>query len=288
MTSESHAAQSAPEASGDDEHRITKAVLNRMFLRSLTLEASFNYERQQGLGFAFIMAPAIRRLYRTREERAAALTRHLAFFNITPYVNQAVVGATAAMEAERKSNPSITETSVESVKVALMGPLAGIGDSLYWGTLRLIITGIAVALALGGNFVGPILFVLGFNIPVLLLSYFYLRGSFSLGTKFLSRISAEMMERITSAATMVGLLVIGGLTASLISISTPLAFPVGDGESNIQTDVLDGILPGMLPLATFWLFYWLLGKKWKPWHLLLLSLALGFIGAFTGILGVGE
>ena len=270
------------------EHTITRSVLNRMFLRSLTLEASFNYERQQGLGFAFIMAPAIRQLYRSQEERAAALQRHLAFFNITPYVNQAVVGATTAMEKERRNNPAITDTSIESVKVALMGPLAGIGDSLYWGTLRLIVTGIAVSLALAGNFLGPIIFILGYNIPVLGLSYFYLRGSFSLGAKFLGSISADLMERITSAATMVGLLVIGGLTASLVNVYTPLSFAVGEGESNLQTDVLDGILPGMLPLATFWLYYWLLGKRWKPWHLLLLSLALGFIGAYTGILGVSE
>lgn len=285
MTSEHPTAAPVPEA---DENPITRKILNRMFLRSLTLEASFNYERQQGLGFAFIMAPVIRQLYKTQEARAAALKRHLVFFNITPYVNQAVVGATAAMETERRGNPAITDESIENVKVALMGPLAGIGDSLYWGTLRLIITGIAVSLALVGNFFGPILFVLGYNIPVLLLSYFYLRGSFRLGTRFLSMVSAELMERITSAASMVGLLVVGGLTASLVQVMTPLSFAVGEGESNLQTDVLDSILPGMLPLATFWLFYWLLGKRWKPWHLLLLSLALGLIGAYTGILGVSE
>src|SRR5699024_4854834 len=139
---------------------IDGRTLTGMFFRSLSLEASFNYERQQSLGFAFTMAPVLRKLYSKREDQAAALKRHLEFFNTTPYIAGAVVGAPAAVEEQYASEPAIGSESVNRIKAALMGPLAGIGDSLYWGTFRLICTGIGTSLAMSGNILGPILFLL--------------------------------------------------------------------------------------------------------------------------------
>ncbi|WP_083709832.1 PTS system mannose/fructose/sorbose family transporter subunit IID [Leifsonia sp. ALI-44-B] len=268
---------------------ISTAVLNRMYVRALSVEASFNYERQQGLGFAYSMIPAVKALYAKEAEQAAALKKHLEFFNTTPYVATAIVGVSTAVEEQLSRDRTLDPATANSVKAALMGPLAGIGDSLYWGTIRLLVTGIGVSLAMAGNILGPIIFFLGFNIPVQVLSYLYLRSGYRFGTKLLARISgSDGMASLTYGAGIVGLMVIGGLTASLVSIHVPIEFEVGEGTSSIQTDVLDGIMPGILALGAFWLIYWLLGKGWKTTWLLLAIFGVGLVGAFTGVLGVAS
>ncbi|GAB3298005.1 PTS system mannose/fructose/sorbose family transporter subunit IID [Pseudoclavibacter terrae] len=281
-----HLDEVSPEAPTTQTGRITTAVLNRMYVRALSIEASFNYERQQGLGFAYSMIPAVRALYEKESDQAAALKKHLEFFNTTPYVAGAIVGVSTAVEEQLSQDPSLAPSTANSVKAALMGPLAGIGDSLYWGTIRLLVTGIGVSLAMAGNILGPIIFLLGFNLPVQLLSYLYLRSGYRFGTKLLQRISgSDAMSSLTYGAGIVGLMVIGGLTASMVSVYVPLQFEVGEGVSSIQTDVLDGIMPGILGLGAFWLVYWLLGKGWKTTWVLLAIFAVGLLGALTGVLG---
>ena len=285
MTSE--ATLTAPHHVDGTQSKITSAVLNRMYLRGLSIEASFNYERQQGLGFAYTMIPAVRALYAKEADQAAALKKHLEFFNTTPYVASAIVGVSTAVEEQLSTDPTLDPATANSVKAALMGPLAGIGDSLYWGTIRLLVTGIGVSLAMAGNILGPIIFLLGFNLPVQFLSYLYLRSGYKYGTKLMGRISgSDAMASLTYGAGIVGLMVIGGLTASMVSVYVPAEFAVGEGVSSIQTNVLDGIMPGILGLGAFWLVYWLLGKGWKTTWVLLAIFGVGLLGALTGVLGV--
>lgn len=281
MTSE--ATSPSTPARGSLSHR----VLTRMYLRSLSLEASFNYERQQALGFAFTMIPALRELYSSDREQAQALRKHLEFFNTTPYVASSIIGVTTAVEEHATNDPTLDPSTANSVKAALMGPFAGIGDSLYWGTIRLLVTGIGVSLAMAGNILGPILFLVAYNVPVQLLSYLYLRWGYGFGTNLLARISqSDAMEQLKYGAGIVGLMVVGGLTASMVNVHVPLEFEVGEGTSSIQTEVLDGIMPGILSLGAFWFVYWLLGRGWKTTWVLLLIFAIGLAGAFTGILGI--
>lgn len=278
--------QSSPPTEAQPQHLLDNDILNRMFLRSLSLEASYNYERQQALGFAFMMIPALQRLYSTPEARAVALKRHLEFFNTTPYVSQAIGGVAAATEEQLSLNSSSDPTTVASIKAALMGPLAGIGDSLYWGTIRLIFTGIGTSLAMSGSVFGPILFFLGFNVPVQTLSWIYMRQSYKLGTSFLSKISSgDGMRQLTYAAGILGLLVIGAMTASMVKIYLPISFKVGNGITEVQK-ILDDVMPGILALGAFWVIYWLLGRGWKATSILVFIFILGIVGTFLGILGL--
>ncbi len=122
---------------------IGKKELRSIFLRSLSLEYSWNYERQQNMGYCFAMLPAIKKIYQKKEDQIAAAKRHMEFFNTTPYISTAVFGISTAMEESNARNEDFDTSSINNVKVALMGPLAGIGDSMFWGTLRVIATGIA-------------------------------------------------------------------------------------------------------------------------------------------------
>lgn len=285
-----HIDPTAPRLDTTAEHSptpaITNAVLDRMFLRSLSLEVSYNYERQQALGFAFTMIPALKALYKTDTERAEALQRHLEFFNTTPYVSQLIVGVAAATEEQQSRNPSIDKSTVNSIKASLMGPFAGIGDSLYWGTIRLLVTGIGTSLALQGNILGPILFFFGFNIPVQFLSWLYLRQGYRQGSALVSRIaSSGGMEKLTYGAGILGLMVIGGMSAKMVKIYTPISYGTGDKATSLQA-ILDAILPAGLALGAFWIIYWLLGKGWRTTHVLLLIFGFGMVTGLLGILGL--
>ena len=137
-------------------NKITKRDLKSVFFRSLTMEYSWNYERQQHMGYCFSMLPIIRRVYKNKDDQVAAAKRHMEFFNTTPYVSTLILGISAAMEEANANEEDFDESSINSVKAALMSPLAGIGDSLFWGTLRVIATGLGVSLAMQGNILGPL------------------------------------------------------------------------------------------------------------------------------------
>lgn len=169
-------------------NKITKRDLKSVFFRSLTMEYSWNYERQQHMGYCFSMLPIIRRVYKNKDDQAAAAKRHMEFFNTTPYVSTLILGISAAMEEANANEEDFDESSINSVKAALMSPLAGIGDSLFWGTLRVIATGLGVSLAMQGNILGPLLFLVVFNVPHYLIRWFCLKWGYGFGTSFLSKI----------------------------------------------------------------------------------------------------
>ena len=145
---------------GEDTTKITKKDLMKVFWRSIPFEISWTYVRQMHSGFAYAMGPILEKLYKTKEERADALKRHMEFFNITPYFATLVLGIVTAMEEKRANNPDFDSASINNVKASLMGPLSGIGDSIFLGTLRIITAGIGVSLAMNGSPLGAILFLL--------------------------------------------------------------------------------------------------------------------------------
>ena len=118
------------------EKKLTKGDRFNMFMRTNLQQASFNYERMHALGMCFDMVPAIKRLYDTKEEQVAALKRHLTFFNVTPAAVGPVLGVTAAMEEAKANGADIDEGTIGSIKIGLMGPFCGVGDPIFWGTLR--------------------------------------------------------------------------------------------------------------------------------------------------------
>ncbi|MBO1265406.1 PTS system mannose/fructose/sorbose family transporter subunit IID [Proteiniclasticum sp. SCR006] len=261
-----------------------KKMLRELFLSSFVLEASYNYERQQSLGFAVGMWPAIKRFYKTKEKQAEALQRHLAIFNITPHLAPTVTGVATAMEAKASQDEEFDASSINSIKVGLMGPLSGIGDSIFWGTLRVITVGIGVSLAKDGNILGPILFLLLFNVPHLLVRYFGLIFGYRFGTNLISSASESgIITKMSKAATIVGLTVIGAMSASMVKMKTALAGNIGGVEFEMQS-YLDQIFPLLLPLLYTLFMFWMLKKNQKPTTLLLTSIAIGIIGVLLQIL----
>ena len=151
---------------------ITKKDLRKVFWKSLPFEISWNYVRQDHLGFAYSMTPIIEKLYKNEEDRAEALERHIEFFNITVYFSTLVLGIITAMEEKRAENPDFDTQSISNIKASLMGPLSGIGDSIFLGTLRIIAAGIGASICMSGNPIGAVVFLLLYNVPAFLVRYF--------------------------------------------------------------------------------------------------------------------
>ena len=170
------------------------------------------------------------------------------------------------------------------MKTALMGPLAGIGDSFFWGTFRIIGAGIGASLAAQGSILGAILFLLIYNVPHLFVRYNGLKLGYKGGVNFLAGMSeGGVIAALTEVAKVLGLIVVGSMCASMVSLATPLVLTIGGAEVVLQ-DIFDGIITGFLPLCLTFVVYKLLQKGMKTTTVLWGMIAFGIVGSVLGIL----
>ncbi|WP_343771091.1 mannose/fructose/sorbose PTS transporter subunit IID [Oceanobacillus oncorhynchi] len=273
-----------------DTKKLTKRDLINIFVRSNFQQASFNYERIHGLAFGFDMIPVIKRIYDTEEEQRAALQRHLVFFNVTPAMAGPVIGVTAALEEARSEGKDIDEGTINSMKVGLMGPLAGVGDPIVWGTLRPITAALGASLALAGNVLGPILFFLSFNAVRLGMKWFGLVYGYKKGLDIVKDLAGNMLQKLTEGATILGLFIMGVLVSEWTTINVPLVVSETvnqEGETSVTTvqSILDQLMPGILGLLLTLLMMKLLKKKINPIWLIFGLFGVGILGYWLGILG---
>lgn len=273
----------------NNEKKLTKMDRVNMFMRSNLQQASFNYERIHGLGFCFDMIPAIKRLYATKEERIKALKSHLVFFNVTPGLVGPILGITAAMEETKANGADIEESSINSLKVGLMGPLAGVGDPIMWGTLRPIMAALGASMALSGSILGPLIFFIGFNAVRLALLWFGLEYGYIKGLDVVKDLAGNTLQKMTEGASILGLFVMGALVSKWTKINVPLVVSktIGsDGKQIITTvqTILDQLLPGLLALILTLVICKLLKKKISPIALIFILFAVGIVGYWLGIL----
>ncbi len=281
MTTKMISEETLPET--QDENAINARDLRRVFWRSFQMEFSWNYERQMNLAFVYALIPVLKKLYPQKAALAAALKRHLVFFNTTPHIVTLLLGITTAMEEKNSQQQEMDGTAIDNVKASLMGPLAGLGDSFFWGTLRLIATGIGTSLALQGNILGPILFLLVFNVPHILVRWLFTRWGYVLGTGVLHRVQKSgMMESLTYGASIIGLMVVGAMAASMINVTIPISFGAGEAKTEVQ-GIIDNIMPCLLPLVSFGIVYWLLGRKVKPLTIIGGMALVGILGSWIGL-----
>lgn len=265
---------------------ITRKDIMKMFWRSFTIQFSWHYERQMHMGFEYMMLPTIKKLYKDDPERLKdAMQRHMEFFNTNMYISTFIGGITMAMEEMNAKDKDFDTSSISAVKVALMGPLAGIGDSLFLGTLRILAVGIGTSIAMQGSILGAILFLLVFNVPAMLVRYIGAFKGYEIGANYLNKIQESgLMEKFMYASSIIGVMVIGGMTNELVVVSTPLTIGTGEGAVAIQ-GVLDSLMPGMLSLAALGVYYKLLNKKVNVIVILLGTVVFGILCSWLGILG---
>ncbi|WP_412988754.1 PTS system mannose/fructose/sorbose family transporter subunit IID [Pediococcus siamensis] len=301
----------------DKQLKLTKRDRISVWWRSTFIQGSWNYERMQNGGWEFSLIPAIKRLYKTKEERAAALKRHLVFFNTHPYLASPIIGVTLALEEDRANGAPIDDVTIQNVKVGMMGPLAGIGDPVFWYTVKPIIGAVAASLAMGGNIMGPILYFVAWNAIRMGFMWYTQEFGYKAGSAITNDLSGGLLQNVTKVASIVGMFIIGALVNRWVVVKfTPVvstvkqskgayidwnSLPSGaagikealiqqaDGRSltidKVTTlqDNLDLLIPGLAAVLLTFLCMWLLKKKVSP---LVVILGLFVVGVVFHVIGL--
>lgn len=268
-------------------HKLTKAdlIASSLNLGSLGMEFSWTYYKQMNLAFALMVNKLLEKIYAGNPEGyKAALVRHMAFFNITVQFAPFVGGIAMSME-ERVARGEMEPDAINEVKSALMGPLSGVGDSIFLATLRVVAAGVAISLAQQGNALAPLVYLLIYNIPAFLTRIYGVQLGYNLGVNFLEQAQKSgLMDKIMFAAGIVGAMVIGSMTKDMFWASVIL--PIGTGESaKTLQEILDGVMPGIVGMGFMGLYYWMLGKKISPTWIIIFTMILGVVGVYFGFLG---
>ena len=198
--------------------KVDKKTRFKVAARSQFLQGSWNYERMQNGGYAFSMIPAIKKLYKTDEDRQAALKRHMEFFNTTPFMASPIIGVTLALEEERANGGDVDDEAINGVKVGMMGPLAGVGDPVFWFTVRPILGALCASLAMSGNILGPIMFFVVWNLFRWGFQWYTQEFGYKAGSAITDDLSGTMMQDVTRGASMLGMFVLGSLIQRWVKI----------------------------------------------------------------------
>lgn len=272
-----------------EKKQLTAADIRATYWRSTFLLGSFNFERMQSMGFCVSMIPAIKRLYSNKEDQAAALKRHLEFFNTQPWVGSAIMGVTAAMEQERANGADIDDAAISGVKVGLMGPLAGVGDPIFWGTLRPVLAALGAGLAISGSLLGPLLFFVLINIARAATRWYGFKYGYQKGTEIVGDMGGGRLQKVTQGASILGLFVMGSLVSKWTSINIPLELSrytnqAGDEVVTTVQSVLNDLLPGLAALGLTFLCMALLRRKINAMYIIFALFGVGILGYHFGVL----
>lgn len=254
--------------------QLDKKTLNKMVWLSCFLQASFNYERMQACGWLWGMLPGLQKIHTNKEDLKASMTHNLDFLNTHPFLVTFVMGIVLSLEQNKADTATI-----RSVRISAAGPLGGIGDALFWLTLVPITAGLTANMAMEGQIIGAVLFLIIFNAVQFAVRFGLMYWSYGLGTKAVTLLTSSAKE-FTRAASILGIFVVGGLIANYGG--TSLRIVVGDPAINIQ-GLLDGVLPKLIPLLITLGIYVLIKKGWTPVKCIILILVVGILGCAFGI-----
>jgi PTS system mannose-specific IID component len=297
---------------------LSKADRQKVWWRSQFLQGSWNYERMQNLGWAYALIPAIKKLYTKKEDQVAALERHLEFFNTHPYVAAPIIGVTLALEEEKANGTEIDDAAIQGVKIGMMGPLAGIGDPVFWFTVRPILGALGASLASSGNIVGPLIFFFGWNIIRMAFLWYTQEFGYKAGSEITKDLSGGILKDITKGASILGMFILAVLVQRWVSINFTIDLPgkqlsegayvvfpegavtgpelkgiLGDALSGMSLDQvqaqtlqgqLNSLIPGLMGLLLTFLCMWLLKKKVSPITIIIGLFALGIVARLLGIM----
>lgn len=246
--------------------------------------SSMSFEKLEANGFAHSMVPILKKLYKDNpEEYKKALIRHSVFYNTEPQSGSIVNGIVASMEEERANGKEITDEMIHSVKTGLMGPIAGMGDSIIQGIVIPVLLSIGMGISSNGNPLGVIVYMVGFLATILSLSYvLYMRG-YQLGISAVDGLIGINSEKLRNAFAVLGTMVVGGLAASFVNINTILKIPNGEESIDFQKTI-DGFFPKLLPLLAVLLCWYLISKrKWSATKILILLICISIAGVLLNV-----
>ena len=269
-----------------ERKKITKKTLAKSFHHwyygHLTC---FSQEHMQTFGYLTSMLPIVEELYKDKAEQKEAMQTYTAFFNTEPQLGALVVGITAGLEEARATGDAVDGETINGMRAGLMGPIAGIGDSLVVGTLIPVLLGIALGLSKGGNPIGALFYILVWNVLIYGgMRFAYFKG-YELGDKAVEFLVGPKGQALRKAISVIGGMVIGAVAATWVSVTTSLELKNADGEAFLKLqEKIDGVYPGLLTAGFITLCWWLMAKKKvSPNLVMLLLVVIALIGVALGI-----
>lgn len=302
----------------DNKLKLSKSDRIKVMFRSQFLQGSWNYERMQNGGWAYALIPAIRKLYPKKEDSKEALKRHLEFFNTHPYVAAPILGVTLALEEDKANGAEIDDAAIQGVKVGMMGPLAGIGDPVFWFTIRPILGAIAASLATSGSIIAPLFFFIVWNLLRIGFLWYTQELGYKQGANITNDLSGGLLQTITKGASILGMFVMGILVQRWTNINFKLdvvkvklqegayiLFPEGNVTGKELQEILgkvsnglaispekvttlqqnlNNLIPGLAALLLTFSCMWLLRRKVNPIVIILGLFIVGILGHKIGLL----
>lgn len=301
-----------------EQIKLSKSDRQKVWWRSQFLQGSWNYERMQNMGWAYALIPALKKLYTTKEDRAAALERHMEFFNTHPYVAAPIIGVTLALEEEKASGTPVEDKAIQGVKIGMMGPLAGIGDPVFWFTVRPILGALGASLASAGNILGPIIFFVGWNLIRMSFLWYTQELGYKSGKEITKDMSGGILKDITKGASILGMFILAVLVKRWVAINFTVDLPkktlsegayinfpkdhvsgqqlhdiLGQVQSGLSLDKmqpqtlqgqLDSLIPGLAGLLLTFFCMWLLKKKVSPITIIIGLFIVGILARLAGVM----
>ncbi|HHL0480014.1 TPA: PTS system mannose/fructose/sorbose family transporter subunit IID [Streptococcus agalactiae] len=301
-----------------EQIKLSKSDRQKVWWRSQFLQGSWNYERMQNMGWAYALIPALKKLYTTKEDRAAALERHMEFFNTHPYVAAPIIGVTLALEEEKASGTPVEDKAIQGVKIGMMGPLAGIGDPVFWFTVRPILGALGASLASAGNILGPIIFFVGWNLIRMSFLWYTQELGYKSGKEITKDMSGGILQDITKGASILGMFILAVLVKRWVAINFTVDLPkktlsegayinfpkdhvsgqqlhdiLGQVQSGLSLDKmqpqtlqgqLDSLIPGLAGLLLTFFCMWLLKKKVSPITIIIGLFIVGILVRLAGVM----
>ncbi|SFD21569.1 PTS system mannose/fructose/sorbose family transporter subunit IID [Clostridium uliginosum] len=264
---------------------LTKKDVIKSWIRwFMFAQSNYNYERLQATSFAHSMLPIVKKLYKGKEERKSAVQRHLSFFNTEPVCGSVIHGITIAMEEEKSNGKPISDEGFNAIKTGLMGPLAGVGDTLTQGIITPILLAICIGITNTKNIAGPIIYIISQYTIMTGISLSLWMSGYKLGKKAVEQIlQGGKINKVIETASILGTLVMGGLVGRFVNLETSLSFKMGEVDFSLQKDLLDKLMPGLIPFVLTIIVLHMIKKGISP--IKLMGILIG-AGAILGALGI--
>lgn len=281
----------ASETIGADNYKrkLTHKDLVKTWLWEQSDEAAYNYERMQALGLTNMMIHPIKKLYSDPDTQANELKKYMVFFNTEPHmVGPIIHGVALSMEEARANGQNVSADDINGVRTGLMGPAAGIGDTVQQGIFFPILASVGASMALAGNYLGPVLFTVIFELVIYAIGYFLFMYGYKKGKSSVIQILKNgVIDKVTNAFSIVGLMVVGAMAATRVAVRTPLVWEIGKSTMKLQS-ILNTLAPGLIPLGVTLLIWRLVAKKVNPTWIIIGIFICGIALSYLGVLGVAK
>ena len=251
-----------------------KDIRKSWWIWYLGAEVSNSYERLQSLIFCASMTPVLKKLYKDKAELSEALKRHLNFYNTEGVAGSIVNGITIAMEEQKANNEQgSTDAAITGIKTGLMGPIAGIGDSIIWAAVMPIIIALFLPFAINGNALGAIMPIILYTGVTVLIGYYLCIKGYVIGkNSILQLLQDGKVKDLIDGASVLGLFMMGSLSASYMKIETPFKIAIANSQPIMIQEILNSIAPGLLELAAVFGIYWFLKTKGPRYNIIMIAI----------------